>query len=302
LEVVLDKGQEDDWFSSRFIVVFACASAAAVIAFIPWELTRKEPLIDLRLLANRQFASCFVVMLAVGGILIATTQFLPQLLQEQFGYTATLAGLALSPGGLVTAVMMVVVGRLGGIQPRYLIAAGAAIVAFGMYYSTNLESQLDFGFFALSRMIIGAGLPLMFLPLTSASYAGIAPDKTDQASALINIARNFGGSIGVSIAQTTLARREQFHQSRLAEHVGGWNPYYQQTLHAMQGYFASQASPSGNPAATAFAAIGQTVQAQAALMSYIDVFFTLGVIAALLVPLALSLRNVDSSAAAQGAH
>jgi DHA2 family multidrug resistance protein len=171
-----------------------------------------------------------------------------------------------------------------------------------MYYSTNLFGGLDFGFFALSRMIIGAGLPLMFLPLTAASYGGAPPDKTDQASALINIARNFGGSIGVSIAQTTLARREQFHQSRLAEHVGSWNPFYQQTLESAQNYFASRSSVTGEPAQIAFAAIGQTVQTQAALLSYIDVFFTLGVIAALLAPLALSLRSVDSSATAQAAH
>jgi DHA2 family multidrug resistance protein len=265
LEVVLDKGQEDDWFGSHFIVTFAAISATSLILFVPWELTRRAPVIDLGILANRQFAACFIVMLAVGGILIATTQFLPQLLQDEYCYTATLAGLALSPGGLVTAVMMIVVGRLGFVQPKYLIALGAAILAYGMYYSTSLYDGLDFDFFVRSRMIIGAGLPLMFLPIMTASFDGVSAEKTDQASALINIARNFGGSIGVSLAQTTLARREQFHQSRLVEHVGSWNPFYHQTLERAQAYFASQPSLNRTSASTALASIGQSVQLQAAL-------------------------------------
>ena len=134
-------------------------------------------------------------MLATGAILIATTQFVPQLMQEDYGYTATLAGEVLSPGGVVTAIVMIVSGRLGFIQPRYLIAIGAALVAAGMFYSTRLYGDSDFWFFALSRMVVGAGLPLLFLPLTTASYAGIPENRTDQASAVINIARNFGGSI-----------------------------------------------------------------------------------------------------------
>ena len=115
LEVVLDRGQEDDWFGSNFIITFAVVSARCrCVLFVPWELIRKDPLIDLRMLAGRQFGTCFLIMLVTGGILIATTQFLPQILQEYFGYTATLAGLAISPGGLVTMVMMFVVGRLSG--------------------------------------------------------------------------------------------------------------------------------------------------------------------------------------------
>jgi DHA2 family multidrug resistance protein len=127
LEVVLDRGQIDDWFGSSFIVTFAAISATALLIFLPWELNRPQPLIDIKMLTGRQFGTCFVILLETGALLIATTQILPQLLQEEFGYTATLAGLAISPGGLVTMVMMVVVGRLGFVQPRYLIAAGAAI-------------------------------------------------------------------------------------------------------------------------------------------------------------------------------
>jgi DHA2 family multidrug resistance protein len=294
LEVVLDKGQEDDWFGSSFIVTFASFSASALVLFIPWALMKKNPIIDVRMLFSRQFGACFVVMLGVGAILIATTQMLPQLLQENYGYTATLSGLALSPGGIVTMVMMFVVGRLSFIQPKYLIAAGGAFTAYGMYYLTSLYGDTDFSYFAWSRMIVGVGLPLLFLPITTASYDGIPASKTDQASSLINLARNFGGSIGVSISQTVLARREQFHQSRLAEQVGTWNPEYHQTIANAQSYFAGQPSTSGSAAQTGIAWIGQTVEQQASFLSYIDVFVVLGVIAAVIVPLALTLRSVKA--------
>ena len=143
---------------------------------IPWEISRRNPMIDLRMVATRQFGSCFLVMLATGAILLATTQFLPQLVQQDFGYTATWAGLVLSPGGLVTMVMMFVVGRLAAkVQPKYLIVAGALIIALSMYDLTNVYGDLGFWFFARSRMLLGVGLPLIFLSITAASYDGIRP-------------------------------------------------------------------------------------------------------------------------------
>src|ERR1700730_5609971 len=206
LEIVLDRGQEDDWFGSRFIIIFTIICALAFVLMIPWEATRRNPVVDIRMVGTRQFGSCFVVMLATGAILYSTTQFLPQLVQDGFGYTASWAGLVLSPGGLVTMAMMFVTGRLSGvIQPKYLIASGAALVALSMYDLTNVYGNLGFWFFASSRMLLGLALPLIFLPILTASYDGIPPDKTDQASALMNVARNIGGSIGISLATNVLA-------------------------------------------------------------------------------------------------
>jgi DHA2 family multidrug resistance protein len=301
LEVVLDRGQIDDWFGSNFIATFAIISATALVLFVPWELSREQPLIDLRMLAGRQFGTCFLIMLATGALLIATTQALPQLLQEQYNYTATLAGLAISPGGAVTMVMMVVVGRLGSVQPKYLIATGAIIAGFAMVDLLRMTPDADFWFFAWSRIYLGIGLPLIFIPITTASYDGIPPDKTDQASALINLARNFGGSMGVSLTQTVLARREQFHQGRLVEHVGSWNPFYADTLSHVQSYFRAHTF-TGNSAGTSLAYIGQLVRSQATILAYIDVFFTLAGIAALMIPLAISLRSVRRKAGAAAAH
>ena len=243
LEIVLDRGLEDDWFGSNFIITFTVICAVAFVLMIPWEMTRRDPMIDVRMVATRQFGACFLVMGATGAILYATTQFLPLMVQTEFGYTATWAGLVLSPGGLVTMVMMFVVGQVSSrIQPKYLIMTGAIFVAISMYQLTNVYGDLDFWFFARTRMALGVGLPLIFIPIIAASYDGIPPNRVDMASALINAARNTGGSIGVSLASNVLAHREQFHQSRLIEHVIPSSPQYQNTLQQATQYFLAQGS------------------------------------------------------------
>ncbi|MCQ1854468.1 DHA2 family efflux MFS transporter permease subunit [Neorhizobium galegae] len=304
LELVLDRGQVEDWFDSTFIIVTSVICVSALLASIPWLLTAKNPAVDLRLLATRQFSSCFIVMLATGAILIATTQFVPQVLQQNYGYTATWAGLALSPGGFVTMVMMFVAGQLSSkVQPKYLIAIGAGIIAFAMYDVTRLNPDLNFGFFVWSRLYLGLGLPLIFIPITSASYAGLRPDQTDQASALINAARNTGGSIGVSIASNVLAHREQWHQSRLVEHVVPSDPAFIETMRNLQHFLMERGSPMADAQNQAVGLIGEQVRMQASYLAYIDVFHVLAVISACAIPLALILRNIDlKTGGGGGAH
>jgi MFS transporter, DHA2 family, multidrug resistance protein len=303
LEVMLDRGLEDDWFASSFIVAVAVICALAFVLMIPWEISRKNPMIDLRMVATRQFGACFVVMLATGAILLATTQFLPQLVQQDFGYTATWAGLVLSPGGLVTMVMMFVTGRISGkIQPKYMIAVGALIVALSMYEMTSVYGDLGFWFFARSRMLLGVGLPLIFIAITAASYDGIPSDKTDQASALINAARNTGGSIGVSLVSNVLAHREQFHQSRLVEQIIPSGFSYQDTLQQVTGYFSAHGSSLAQAQQQAIAWIGQQVQSQASYLAYTDAFWALMLISLSAVPLALALRNIKLGGPAPMGH
>jgi DHA2 family multidrug resistance protein len=303
LEVVLDRGLEDDWFASPFIVTFAVISAFAFVLMIPWGLTRENPIIDLRMVASRQFGACFLVMLATGAILLATTQFLPQLVQQDFGYTATWAGLVLSPGGVVTMAMMFVVGRLAAkVQPKYLIIAGAVVIALSMYSMTNVYGDLGFWFMARSRMLLGIGLPLIFVPIMAASYDGIPPAKTDQASALINAARNTGGSIGVSIVSNVLTHREQFHQSRLVEQVVPSSNQYQDTLQQITNYFAAHGFSLAQAHDQAVQWIGVQVQTQASFLSYVDAFWVLMLIALSAAPLALTLRNVKLGGAVSMGH
>ena len=149
------------------------AERQSLLALVLWELSRARPLIDLHKLTSRQFGTCFLVMLGTGALLIATTQALPQLLQDQYGYTATWAGLAISPDGAVTMGMMLIVGRLGDVQPRYLIAAGSIIAGFAMIDLLRMTPDADFWFFAWSRIYLGVGLPLIFIPITTASYEGL---------------------------------------------------------------------------------------------------------------------------------
>ena len=303
LEVTLDRGLEDDWFGSSFIIASAAICAIAFVLMIPWEMTRRNPMIDLRMVATRQFGASFLVMLATGAILLATTQFLPQLVQQDFGYTATWAGLVLSPGGVVTMVMMFAVGRLAArVQPKYLIIAGALVIAASMYSMTNVYGDLGFWYMARSRMLIGVGLPLIFIPIMAASYDGIPAGKTDQASALINAARNTGGSIGVSLVSNVLTHREQFHQSRLVEQVTPSSPQYQDTMHRMTDFFIAQGSSLLQAQQQAVQWIGQQVQTQASFLSYMDAFWVLMLIALSAIPLALTLRNIKLGGPAPAGH
>jgi MFS transporter, DHA2 family, multidrug resistance protein len=303
LEIALDRGLEDDWFGSSFITGVVTVSAIAFVLMIPWELSRRNPAIDVRMVWTRQFGACFLVMLATGAILLSTTQFLPQLVQTEYGYTATWAGLVLSPGGIVLAFMMPITGRLSGkVQPRILIAIGAAICALAMFDMTRIDGDVDFRFFAVSRMLLSVGLPFIFLPILTASFDGIPRNKTDMASALINMARNTGGSIGISLANNVLAHREQFHQSRLVELVNTSTVQYRDTLKQVTDYFVAQGASLAHAQQQAIAWIGQQVQTQAAFLAYIDVFWALMLISAAAIPLALTLRKVKLGGAAAVAH
>jgi MFS transporter, DHA2 family, multidrug resistance protein len=303
LEVALDRGLEDDWFASSFIVADIAVCALAFVLMIPWELSRRKPVIDMRIVASRQFGACFAVMLATGAILMATTQFLPQLVQQDYGYTAEWAGLVLSPGGLVTAIMMPVAGRLvGKVQPRILIAIGAAICAFAMYDMVRINGDTDFWFFAVSRVYLGLGLPLVFIPIMTASYDGIPAGKTDLASALINVARNTGGSIGISLANNVLTNREQFHQGRLVELVNTATVQYREALNQATQYFVAQGGSPAQAQQQALSWINQQVQTQSAYLAYIDVFWALMLISAAAIPLALTLHKVKLGGPASAGH
>ena len=303
LEVVLDRGLEDDWFGSPFIVTFATICGLVFVLMIPWEMSHRNPAVDLRMVASRQFGACFLVMLATGAILLATTQFLPQLVQQDFGYTATWAGLMLSPGGLVTMVMMFLVGRLAAkVQPKYLIVAGAVIVALSMYDMTNVYGDLGFWYMARLRMLFGIGLPMIFVPILTASFDGIHPSKTDQASAIINAARNIGSSIGISIVSNVLTHREQFHQSRLVEQVIPSSPQYQDTLQHVTNYFTANGSSLAQAHDQAIQWIGQQVQIQASFLAYMDAFWVLMLISLSAVPLALTLRKIKLGGAVHVSH
>ena len=301
LEIVLDKGQEEDWFASGFITTFAVVSAVSLACFIPWELTRKEPIVDIRLLAHRQFGVAFVAMLAVGGILVGSTQLLPQLMQSSFAYTATWSGLALMPGGFATLLLMPVSAGLSRkVQPKYLMAAGFALVALGMWHSSGFDLDASFGHLAWMRVVQVVGLPLLFVPINGVAYSGLRPGQSGHASALINVARNLGGSIGVSLANAGLAQRGQMHQSRLVESVVPSSVGYQHGLRQVTDYFVHQGSSLGSAQRQAIAWIGQAVATQSTLLSYVDVFCGYAAFALLMALVVLALKRVNLAEAKLG--
>jgi MFS transporter, DHA2 family, multidrug resistance protein len=295
LEIVLDKGQEDDWFSSNFILFFATVSFVSFVLFVPWELTRKEPIVDLKLYGHAAFASSSLMMLTVGAILFGTTQLIPQLLQGVYQYSATLSGLALMPGGVAMLMLMPVVGVLAAHMPaKYLIAGGMASVALSMFYMTSLSGQADFSFYAWARVLQTVGLPFVFIPITSASYTGLPPQKTSEASSLINVARNLGGSIGISAATTIIARSSQVHQNYLAGHLVPSSPAYQQAIANAAAALTAQGVPPAVAPTAAFDYISQVVMRQATLLAYIDVFMDFALLALLMAPVALILLRSGS--------
>jgi len=299
LQVVLDKGQDDDWFSSMLITTLVIVSAAAFVLLIWRELSHPKPMVDLRLLGNTDFAVNFLLMLMLGFMLLGSTFLIPAYAQQLMGYRAVDAGLVLTPGGIATILLMPLVGRsINKVDLRLLTAIGLVIGGVSLVLMTRLlYLEVSFQTLMWLRIMQAASLAFLFVPINSMAFRGIPPEKTNNASALINLARNFGGSIGISVASTLLTRREQFHQSRLVEGLQGLNPSYPDFTHQLAGAYGT--SPDSS---TTLAGIYQTVIQQATLLSYLDAFKVLGVIFLALLPLLLLVRAGKGSGGPAAAH
>jgi DHA2 family multidrug resistance protein len=238
-----------------------------------------------------------IFMLLMGMIIFGTTQFIPQLLQEVLGYTATDAGLALTMGGIATLFVMPISGYLSGrVDPRYLIAFALLTQGVAMWNMGTLDTQMSFNDAATARLIQSIGLPFLFIPITAAAYVGLDPRFNNQASALLNAARNLGGTFGISLVQTLLARESQIHQARYAETLNPLNPNYEkainQAIHALMGQGLSQVDAARGAVAQLYRTLGQ----QASMLAYIDVFHTLMFMVFASVPLVLLMQRPRKSA------
>ncbi len=281
LQVVLDRFEREDGFSSPFILTFTIISVVSLIGLVIWELVHPQPVMNLRLFKIPAFAISNVVMFLFGFIIISTTQLLPQLTQELLGYDATTAGLTLGLSGVLSLFIMPIAGLVTGrlIQPKWLIFSALLGTAGALNYASALNIQVSFWDISTSRMLQIIWLPFIFIPLSAVQFTGVPPDKNSDASAIINLMRNLGGSWGVSVATTELQWRGQFHHARLAEHITPYNGYG----------FGVPLGP-----------ISQAVQRQATILSYLDVFTILAVIALAAAPLVLFLPNLPKGAPAGG--
>jgi len=295
LQIVLDKGQEDDWFGSTFILVFTILAAVGIIGLIIWELWfAREPIVDLPLFRDRGFLFSNVMMFATLFVLLATTQMLPQFVQQLLSYNATKAGLILMPGGLLIMALMPVAGFLvRKTQPKYLICAGFMITGLAMYHLAGINTEISFKAIAQARMFQAAGLAFLFVPIQTLAYSDLPKGKSNNASALINLMRNLGGSVGISVGTTLLARRSQIHQDRLVSHLTTTSVAFQNALHHLVQRFTSHGVAPNDAMKRALAVIYRQVQTQSAMLAYLDTFIVL-VIACLIAAAASSLlKDID---------
>jgi DHA2 family multidrug resistance protein len=280
LQVALDRGQEYDWFASGMITTLCVVSAISFVLLIWWELQHPSPMVNLRLLARRNFAVSFFFMLMFGFMILGTTYLLPAFAQYVMGYQATQAGELLMPGGLLLMALFPLVGRmLNRVDLRVLIGIGILITSWALLWMTNFYQEVSFGTLALGRVYQYLGVAFLFLSINALGFGDIPAGQTNYGSALINLARNFGGSIGVAFTSTLVTRRMQLHQSRMVEHLQSLNPSYPGFIHQL-----GQATHTAPGGVTTLAQASQIVQQQASLLSYLDGFKALAVIFLLILP------------------
>jgi DHA2 family multidrug resistance protein len=232
LQLLLDKGQTEDWFASTWMRWMALLAVAGLVAMVVWELRQKDPLVDLHLLRNGNFALTAIVMFMLGTVLYGSLVLLPIFLQTLMGYTAMLSGLVLSPGGLVVLLALPVVGRLvSRYDPRWLIIFGLTVTSFSLFYMTGFNLNIDFRTAVVSRLIQGLGLAFLFVPINTLAFSFVSRERTGHATGIVNLARNIGGSVGIAFVTTVVARRAQFHQSVLAAHLTPFDVPFQQTFY-----------------------------------------------------------------------
>jgi DHA2 family multidrug resistance protein len=282
LQIVLDKGQEDDWFGSHFILILSVVSVICLISLIVWELHVKNPIIDIRLFKHLNFATSCLMMFMVGAGSFSTTVLMPQFLQNLLGYTAESAGMVLSAAAVLLLIELPLVGQLAGrIQARYLIAFGWAVLTIAMFFSTRrLDLQISFASATWLRIAQYVPLGFIFIPATMVAYLGLPQEKSNAVAGLVNFVRNIGSSVGTSAVTTVLARRAQFHQVMLASHTSLGNPAFRDSALSLATRFRQEGN--GRPQITAYARLYESIKNQASTLSYIDAFWILGVAAAIM--------------------
>ena len=295
LEIVLDKGQELDWLGSTFISWSAGIAVVALIGAVLWELRVKDPVVNLRLLKERNFLFCCVIVLGVYTALYASTFLLPQYLQLLMGYSATAAGIAVSPAGIATMVEVPIVGWLlgRGYDARRFIAAGILTISIGTMWLSLANLDASESVFIWPRVVQILGLGLVTVPLSTIMFRFLPTDQSSNAAGIYALVRNEGGSIGIAIASTFLQRTAQTHQAYLGAHLSASNPLAiraAQNLAAAHGTIASSGSASNN-AYAGMAMLYQQVQRQASLLAYMDQYRMFGYMLICLLPLVLLLKR-----------
>ncbi len=292
LQVVLDKGQREDWFESHFIITLSLISVVSLLFVIFWEWQHKDPIIDLHLFRDRTFGISNLLMFMLGFALLGSTLLLPLFSQTLLGYTAERAGLALMPGGFTIILLLPLVGfLLSRYSPRWLLLYGLSMLSFSLFHMTSFDLDIDFHTVALARVVQAAGMAFLFVPINTAAYAFLPREKNNAASGLMNLARNIGGSVGISLVTTMLDRRGQVHVTYLSHNLTDANPAFRSMLQGATRAIQAHGATATYATQQAYALIYATVQRQATMLAYIDDFRLLGFAILCMVPLVFLMKK-----------
>jgi DHA2 family multidrug resistance protein len=292
MQIMLDKGEENDWFASGFIQFFAVMFVGGLVGLFIWEWRQKEPLINLRLFRYKNFAICCFLMMLVGGVLNASTVLQPQFTQEILGYDATTAGLALTAGGFALVVMMPLAGwATGKFSARTLTLIGFTLFVLTFRYAAAVtNSQMSFAEASWLRVVQMLPLPFCFISITNAAYIGMPKEQSNQVAGLINFVRNLGGSILIAVTNAQVTSRSMWHEQHLQQWMQPGSPGYDQHLGALSGYLSGR---FGNPngAGMALGSLYQQLVAQATTQGFQDVYMELSYMSIVLIALAFLLNK-----------
>jgi DHA2 family multidrug resistance protein len=303
LQIVLDKGQEDDWFSSPFILTLAIVSAVALVSLLVHEFFAEEPVIDLRVFKERSYAVGVFMMTMVGFVLYGSMVLLPIMLQTLLGYPSMQAGIAMAPRGMGSFLAMPIVGILTSkVDTRKLLATGLAIGGITMLWLGQLNLQAGYWDIFWPQFVQGSGMALMFVPLTTVAMASISREKMGNATSLFNLMRNIGGSIGIAVTGTMLARQRQSFSQVLGEHVSPFDQMTQNMLAQARAAFIAAGADVVTATERAYAVINGMLARQATMVSFVTLFRMLGVLFLCLIPLVLIMRRPKGPGGPVGAH
>jgi MFS transporter, DHA2 family, multidrug resistance protein len=305
LEVMLDRGQIDDWFGSSFICWLLAIALVCWSLAIYWELRADDPIIELRLLRYPNFAIASVFYFVFGFGLFATTTMIPQLLQSLYGYRAIDAGLVLGPGAFVITLLAPVGAQLVQrkiVHPRTLLLVSLSTVAASMIYYSGLTLQSDYAHFALARAFQGLGYAFFFVPLSVIAYSQLKPNENNRASSLTNLFRNWGGSFGISFATTLSERRQSFHQSVMSANLTTSGAWLQDSVRRTTNYLVAQGYSHADAARAAYLRDYEQLVAQTTLLAFMDVFRAIGWLTLLVTPLVFLIRKFNAGGKSSGGH
>ena len=290
--MVLDRGERDDWFGSRFITTFLIIAIVAIAIAIWWEWNHHDPVVELTLLRDRNFslACAYYFIFAFG--LFGSTVLIPEILQTLYGYTATDAGLVLGPGAAVITLLAPFVARIvPRIGAKRMLGASFTIAALSMFYYNRLTPHTDYFHYALARAYQGFGYAFMFVPVTQLAYSYLPKNKNNKGSSLTNLCRNWGGSFGIAFVTTMLERRSQFHQSVLVSHLSSADGSVQQFVNNASRFLLTRGTSGPDAIHQSYGLISSLMNQQATLLAAMDCFFLLGVVVIVGLPLAFLIRN-----------